>query len=185
MNEVHPSVANRKNQQGNTYTKTCTQCQQDKPLEAYYPSDSGKHGRESICKECRKAKRRQRYKPVRPKSIPKKRTRTPPQRRQCLRCSKRQWPSAYCAHSRRPDRLTQLCRKCHVEIVGEDLKNGIQAGQQHLAQERLGDFARQEAGAQATQAAQCPPVLRDARPGKNRPMDSVPASQIPERKVAA
>ena len=97
--------------------KTCTNCQQDKSLSEYYPSDSGKHGRESICMECRKAKRRQRHKQNRPKSEPKKQTRSPQQRRQCLRCSKRKWPSAYCAHSRRPDRLTQLCQTCHTEIA--------------------------------------------------------------------
>ena len=103
-----------------TTLKRCSHCQQDKPLHAYYPSDSGKYGRESICMECRKAKRRQRHNQNRPKSESKKQDRSPQQRRPCLRCSKRKWPSLFSAHSRRPDRLTRLCRACHADIAGEE-----------------------------------------------------------------
>ena len=166
-------------------TKTCTTCQAVNPLEAYYPSDRGKLGRDSICKECRKAKRRRAYKQERSKSTSKNKTRTPQRRRQCLRCSKHRWASAFYPHRHRPDRLTQLCQTCHVEISGQDVKNEAQAGQKHISQERLGDYHRQETGAKGPQAVQCPPILRDARSGKDRPMDSVPPSQIQERKVAA
>lgn len=42
-------------------TKTCTSCHHTKPLEAFQKRSGGKHGRNSKCKECYKAERKEWY----------------------------------------------------------------------------------------------------------------------------
>ena len=102
----------------NTYptTKRCTGCRQDKPLTEYYPIAKGKPGRESICKACRKKKRRRLYQESATKAKP---NQARQHRRPCLRCAKQKWPSTFFPHSRRPDRLTRLCQACHANIAGK------------------------------------------------------------------
>ena len=119
MNEVLSSSMDGKDQRENTYptTKPCTVCRQEKLLEAYYSSGHGKDGRESICKACRKAKRRRSYR----QNAKSKPNQSRQHRRPCLRCTKQKWPSTFFPHSRRPDRLTRLCRACHATIAGKEV----------------------------------------------------------------
>ena len=95
-------------------TKRCSKCQQTKNLNDFSIDKSISDGHRPDCKKCFNARRRT-SRPSRRKPAKKQQARQ--LRRQCLRCSKRKWPSAYCAHSRRPDRLTQLCQACHTEIA--------------------------------------------------------------------
>ena len=41
-------------------TKSCTHCQQSKPLDEYYVRGSGEFGRRSVCKKCQYAKKQAR-----------------------------------------------------------------------------------------------------------------------------
>ena len=97
-----------------TRLKRCSRCQQSKPLTDFHRDRSIFDGHRPDCKACFNAQRRIK-RPSRAKPAKKQQARQ--QRRQCLRCTKRKWPSAFCPHSRRPDGLSRLCKACHKEIA--------------------------------------------------------------------
>jgi len=93
--------------------KRCSQCQQSKPLTAFYRNAGTRDDRAGKCKECKQVYNATYY---RDKNGPKKEPASPkPRWKMCIR-RKRQ-PEQFPLHFRNPDGRTRICRACFADIV--------------------------------------------------------------------
>lgn len=90
-------------------TKLCTICNQDKSLESFTKLRSGKYGRHSQCKDCRKNQRQQ-------KNYPR-----PPDTSiiQCYRCQRQLTADNFNADKSSSTGLQTYCKQCHKNFIFE------------------------------------------------------------------
>ena len=87
--------------------KRCSQCQQSKPLTAFYRNAGARDVRAGKCKECKKVYNAAYY---RDKNGPKKEPTSPkPRWKMCIRCKRKRQPEQFLLHFRNPDGRTRLC----------------------------------------------------------------------------
>ena len=111
--------------------KRCSQCQQSKPLTAFYRKAGTRDGRAGKCKECKKVYNATYY---RDKNGPKKDPASPKSRwKMCIRCKHKRQPEQFSLQFRNPDGRTRICRACIADIVKPTRSTGKQQRTKDLA----------------------------------------------------
>lgn len=90
-------------------SKTCTKCEEDKPLGEFYRDRSSKDGIQKSCKACTKARNNARY--VR-KTQPIPEAKDPVNNKVCSRCKEEVAKSEFYKDSRSKDGLNGVCAPC-------------------------------------------------------------------------